>query len=46
MLKVQVSIRGEELRVTSSKRDLLQKTIEMTKELDIKQPLQFINFRD
>ena len=45
-LKVQVSIRGEELRVTSSKRDLLQKTIEMTKELDIKQPLQFINFRD
>ena len=45
-LKVQVSIRGDELRVTSSKRDLLQKTIEMTKELDIKQPLQFINFRD
>ena len=45
-LKVQVSIRGDELRVTSSKRDLLQKTIEMAKELDIKQPLQYINFRD
>ena len=45
-LKVQVSIRGDELRVSSNKRDLLQKTIEMTKELDIKQPLQFINFRD
>ena len=45
-LKVQVSILGDELRVSSSKRDLLQKTIEMTKELDIKQPLQFINFRD
>ena len=45
-LKVQVSIRGEELRVTSGKKDLLQKIIELTKELDIKQPLQFINFRD
>ena len=45
-LKVQVSIRGDELRVSSNKKDLLQKTIEMTKGLDIKQPLQFINFRD
>ncbi len=45
-IKVQVSIRGEELRVTSGKRDLLQKVIQLTKELEIKQPLQYINFRD
>ncbi len=45
-LKVQVAIRGEELRVSSAKKDLLQKAIQMAKELDIKQPLQFINFRD
>ncbi len=45
-IKVQVSIRGDELRVTSGKRDLLQKAIELTKDLDIKQPLQYVNFRD
>ncbi len=45
-LKVQVSIRGEELRITGSKKDLLQKAIQLTKELNIKLPLQFINFRD
>ena len=45
-LKVQVAIRGEEMRVSGSKKDLLQKAIQLTKELNIKQPLQFINFRD
>ena len=45
-LKVQVAIRGEEMRVSGSKKDLLQKAIQLTKELGIKQPLQFINFRD
>ena len=45
-LKIQVAIRGEELRVTGTKKDLLQRAIQLTKELDIKQPLQFINFRD
>ena len=45
-LKVQVAIRGDELRVSGAKKDLLQKAIQLTKELDIKQPLQFINFRD
>ncbi len=45
-LKVQVAIRGEEMRVSGSKKDLLQKAIQLTKELDIKQPLQFVNFRD
>ena len=34
-LKVQVSIRGEELRVDGAKRDLLQKAIQITKELNI-----------
>ena len=45
-LKVQVAIRGEELRVTGVKKDLLQKVIQMTKDLDIKLPIQFVNFRD
>ena len=45
-LKVQVSIRGEELRVDGAKRDLLQKAIQITKELNIKLPIQFVNFRD
>ena len=35
-----------ELRLTSGKKDLLQKAIQLTKELEIKQPLQYINFRD
>ena len=45
-IKVQVAIRGEELRVSGGKKDLLQKAIQLTKDLQIKQPLQFINFRD
>ncbi len=45
-IKIQVAIRGEELRVTSGKKDLLQKAISLTKELNIRQPIQFINFRD
>jgi hypothetical protein len=45
-LKVQVAIRGDEVRVTSNKRDLLQSTIQIIKEMKSKQPLQFINFRD
>ena len=44
--KVQFSIRGEELRITGSKRDVLQEVIQTIKNLEIKQPLQFINFRD
>ena len=45
-LKVQTTIRGEELRISGNKRDILQETINLVKGLDIKQPLQFINFRD
>ena len=45
-LKVQVSNRGDELRVSGNKRDTLQETITFVKQLNVKQPLQFINFRD
>ena len=44
--KVQFAIRGEELRITGAKRDVLQEVIQTIKNLEIKQPLQFINFRD
>ncbi len=45
-LKVQASIRGEEIRVTGKKRDDLQQTITAIKALNIALPLQYINFRD
>ena len=44
--KVQVAIQGDQLRVTSKKRDDLQETITLLKESDVELPLQFINFRD
>ncbi len=45
-LKVQVSIQGTELRVSAKKRDDLQLTIEFIKEMDIEQPLQYVNMRE
>ena len=45
-LKVQVAIRGDEIRVSGNKRDNLQEAIQIIKDIDIKQPLQYINFRD
>jgi len=45
-LKVQIAIQGEELRVSSKKRDDLQNAIAAVKELKITQPLQYVNFRD
>ena len=45
-LKVQVSIQGDELRVSGKKRDDLQDTIAFVRSLKIEQPLQFVNFRD
>jgi uncharacterized protein YajQ (UPF0234 family) len=45
-LKVQVSIQGDELRVSSKKKDDLQDTIAFVRGLKIEQPLQFVNFRD
>jgi uncharacterized protein YajQ (UPF0234 family) len=45
-LKVQVSLQGDELRVTGKKRDDLQNAIGVIRALKIEQPLQYINFRD
>jgi uncharacterized protein YajQ (UPF0234 family) len=45
-LKVQVSIQGEEVRVTGKKRDDLQEAIAVVRGLKIDQPLQYLNFRD
>ncbi len=45
-LKTQIAIQGDELRVSGKKRDQLQDTISLIKELKIELPLQFVNFRD
>ncbi len=45
-LKVQVSVQGDELRVTGKKRDDLQAAIQHVKGLSVEQPLQYVNFRD
>ncbi len=44
--KVQVSVQGDELRVTGKKRDDLQAVIQHLKGLSVEQPLQYVNFRD
>ena len=45
-LKTQAAVQGDEIRVTGKKRDDLQATMAMIKELDVDLPLQFENFRD
>jgi cyclic-di-GMP-binding protein len=45
-LKVQVSVQGEEVRVTGKKRDDLQSAIAAVRELKVEQPLQYLNFRE
>ena len=45
-IKVQVTIQGEELRVTGKKRDDLQSVIQFLKSEDYGIPLQFVNMRD
>ena len=45
-LKIQVSIQGDQLRVSGKKRDELQESITTVKNLEIDIPLNFINFRD
>ena len=45
-LKLQIAIRGDEIRVSGQKRDVLQEAIQLIKNMGVKQPLQFINFRD
>ena len=45
-MKVQVSIQGDELRVSGKKRDDLQEAIAFVKKLPVDLPLQYVNFRD
>ncbi len=45
-LKVQIAIQGDELRVSGKNRNDLQDAIQLVKELNITQPLQYLNFRD
>ena len=45
-LKVQVAIQGDELRVSGKKRDDLQAAIQLLREQEIEQPLQYVNFRE
>ena len=45
-LKTQADVQGDEIRVSGKKRDDLQATMTMIKELDVDLPLQFENFRD
>ncbi len=45
-LKVQVSIQGDQLRVSGKKRDDLQQAIALVKGMDCDRPLQYVNFRD
>ena len=44
--KLQTSIQGDEVRVSGKKRDDLQNAIQLIKELSLKHPLQYENFRD
>lgn len=45
-MKVQVSIQGDELRVSGKKKDDLQDAIAFVRAMKIEQPLQYQNFRD
>ena len=45
-VKVQVSIQGDELRVTGKKRDDLQDAIALLRKMPLDLPLQYVNFRD
>lgn len=45
-MKIQASIRGDELRVEGKKRDDLQEVMNFLRSKNYEIPLQFINFRD
>lgn len=45
-IKVQISIQGDELRVSGKKRDDLQAVISLLQSGDYDVPLQFVNMRD
>lgn len=44
--KVQASIQGDKVRVTGKKRDDLQQVMQMLRQAELDQALQFNNFRD
>ena len=44
--KIQCSYQNQQIRVTGKKRDDLQSTIQLVKNMSIKFPLQYVNFRD
>ena len=44
-LKVKATIDGDKLRVSSASKDALQQVIQMLREADYGQPLQFTNYR-
>jgi uncharacterized protein YajQ (UPF0234 family) len=45
-MKVQASIKGDEVRVDGKKRDDLQEAMALIRAANFEIPLQFINFRD
>ena len=45
-IKAQMVIQGTELRVSAKKRDDLQAVIAFLKEMEVDQPLQYVNFRE
>ena len=45
-LKVQVTIQGQELRVSGKKKDDLQATMSLIKAMENQQPVQFVNYRE
>jgi uncharacterized protein YajQ (UPF0234 family) len=44
-VKAQAAIQGDQVRVSSKSRDILQEVIELLKENDFGIPLQFVNYR-
>ncbi len=45
-MKVQVSIQGDQVRVSGKKRDDLQAAMALVRQIDADRPLHFTNFRD
>ena len=45
-MKIQASIKGDEVRIDGKKRDDLQEAITFLRTKNYEVPLQFINFRD
>ncbi len=45
-LKVQAVVQDEQVRISGKKRDDLQRLMAGLRELELGQPLQFVNFRD